>query len=631
MTKNKLKIQAKEKLVENVFILLTLSAPILAIISVLRSVEFGWTMKFSIDIGIGFLFMSLFSIRGLIPSGIKSTIIVISAFTLVLTSQLTYGLFDFGIIYIPLLIIYAFSCLHKIWVIFCIVGMFLMLALVNYLYIFGIIQPEIIATAAYTQSSYSWLVLDSVLIFSVVFISLVLISNKRFTNSLVVRLEKKNKNMRRRAKEMEVLAMRDLLTKLPNRKSFMVDMPNYLNWNSEGEYVGLLCINVDNFKQFNETFGHELGDVALIQLSRLISENLELAMLYRIGGDEFMLVLPKAKSIAQISAASVKIMKVQAENAKSQNRALAVQLSVGMAVYPKDANTVIDLVKAADFALYCAKSSGKKQVFIYEENLSEMIKKRREIERNIAPSLAQNHFQIYFQPVVEMDTGRVVSHEALLRCKHPDFGIIPNGDYIDVAERSGQIVDIDEWVMNECLRKIKEYKKEGEWYGRLAINLSVNSLNIIDYHKHILSVVEKHGVDINMITFEVTEYVSAAGDAITNNLTALRSYGFWISIDDFGTGYSSLSRLYSFPVDQVKLDRSFLENILVNKRSEDLVKSILGMVKALDLLTIIEGLETKEQVDKIISLGYKVKGQGYYLGRPTPDPTWDVSDKFQVS
>ena len=631
MTKNKLKIQAKEKLVENVFILLTLSAPILAIISVLRSVEFGWTMKFSIDIGIGFLFMSLFSIRGLIPSGIKSTIIVISAFTLVLTSQLTYGLFDFGIIYIPLLIIYAFSCLHKIWVIFCIVGMFLMLALVNYLYIFGIIQPEIIATAAYTQSSYSWLVLDSVLIFSVVFISLVLISNKRFTNSLVVRLEKKNKNMRRRAKEMEVLAMRDLLTKLPNRKSFMVDMPNYLNWNSEGEYVGLLCINVDNFKQFNETFGHELGDVALIQLSRLISENLELAMLYRIGGDEFMLVLPKAKSIAQISAASVKIMKVQAENAKSQNRALAVQLSVGMAVYPKDANTVIDLVKAADFALYCAKSSGKKQVFIYEENLSEMIKKRREIERNIAPSLAQNHFQIYFQPVVEMDTGRVVSHEALLRWKHPDFGIIPNGDYIDVAERSGQIVDIDEWVMNECLRKIKEYKKEGEWYGRLAINLSVNSLNIIDYHKHILSVVEKHGVDINMITFEVTEYVSAAGDAITNNLTALRSYGFWISIDDFGTGYSSLSRLYSFPVDQVKLDRSFLENILVNKRSEDLVKSILGMVKALDLLTIIEGLETKEQVDKIISLGYKVKGQGYYLGRPTPDPTWDVSDKFQVS
>jgi diguanylate cyclase (GGDEF)-like protein len=631
MTKNKLKIQAKEKLVENVFILLTLSAPILAIISVLRSVEFGWTMKFSIDIGIGFLFMSLFSIRGLIPSGIKSTIIVISAFTLVLTSQLTYGLFDFGIIYIPLLIIYAFSCLHKIWVIFCIVGMFLMLALVNYLYIFGIIQPEIIATAAYTQSSYSWLVLDSVLIFSVVFISLVLISNKRFTNSLVARLEKKNKNMRRRAKEMEVLAMRDLLTKLPNRKSFMVDMPNYLNWNSEGEYVGLLCINVDNFKQFNETFGHELGDVALIQLSRLISENLELAMLYRIGGDEFMLVLPKAKSIAQIFAASVKIMKVQAENAKSQNRALAVQLSVGMAVYPKDANTVINLVKAADFALYCAKSSGKKQVFIYEENLSEMIKKRREIERNIAPSLAQNHFQIYFQPVVEMDTGRVVSHEALLRWKHPDFGIIPNGDYINVAERSGQIVDIDEWVMNECLRKIKAYKKEGEWYGRLAINLSVNSLNIIDYHKHILSVVEKHGVDINMITFEVTEYVSAAGDAITNNLTALRSYGFWISIDDFGTGYSSLSRLYSFPVDQVKLDRSFLENILVNKRSEDLVKSILGMVKALDLLTIIEGLETKEQVDKIISLGYKVKGQGYYLGRPTPDPTWDVSDKFQVS
>ncbi len=631
MTKNKLKIQAKEKLVENVFILLTLSAPILAIISVFRSVEFGWTMKFSIDIGIGFLFMSLFSIRGLIPSGIKSTIIVISAFTLVLTSQLTYGLFDFGIMYIPLLIIYAFSCLHKIWVIFCIVGMFLMLALVNYLYIFGIIQPEIIATAAYTQSSYSWLVLDSVLIFSVVFISLVLISNKRFTNSLVARLEKKNKNMRRRAKEMEVLAMRDLLTKLPNRKSFMVDMPNYLNWNSEGEYVGLLCINVDNFKQFNETFGHELGDVALIQLSRLISENLELAMLYRIVGDEFMLVLPKAKSIAQISAASVKIMKVQAENAKSQNRALAVQLSVGMAVYPKDANTVIDLVKAADFALYCAKSSGKKQVFIYEENLSEMIKKRRAIERNIAPSLAQNHFQIYFQPVVEMDTGRVVSHEALLRWKHPDLGMIPNGDYIDVAERSGQIVDIDEWVMNECLRKIKEYKKEGEWYGRLAINLSVNSLNIIDYHKHILSVVEKHGVDINMITFEVTEYVSAAGDAITNNLTALRSYGFWISIDDFGTGYSSLSRLYSFPVDQVKLDRSFLENILVNKRNEALVKSILGMVKALDLLTIIEGLETKEQVDKIISLGYKIKGQGYYLGRPTPDPTWDVSDKFQVS
>jgi len=631
MTKNKLKIQAKEKLVENVFILLTLSAPILAIISVFRSVEFGWTMKFSIDIGIGFLFMSLFSIRGLIPSGIKSTIIVISAFALVLTSQLTYGLFDFGIMYIPLLIIYAFSCLHKIWVIFCIVGMFLMLALVNYLYIFGIIQPEIIATAAYTQSSYSWLVLDSVLIFSVVFISLVLISNKRFTNSLVARLEKKNKNMRRRAKEMEVLAMRDLLTKLPNRKSFMVDMPNYLNWNSEGEYVGLLCINVDNFKQFNETFGHELGDVALIQLSRLISENLELAMLYRIVGDEFMLVLPKAKSIAQISAASVKIMKVQAENAKSQNRALAVQLSVGMAVYPKDANTVIDLVKAADFALYCAKSSGKKQVFIYEENLSEMIKKRRAIERNIAPSLAQNHFQIYFQPVVEMDTGRVVSHEALLRWKHPDLGMIPNGDYIDVAERSGQIVDIDEWVMNECLRKIKEYKKEGEWYGRLAINLSVNSLNIIDYHKHILSVVEKHGVDINMITFEVTEYVSAAGDAITNNLTALRSYGFWISIDDFGTGYSSLSRLYSFPVDQVKLDRSFLENILVNKRNEALVKSILGMVKALDLLTIIEGLETKEQVDKIISLGYKIKGQGYYLGRPTPDPTWDVSDKFQVS
>ena len=631
MTKNKLKIQSKEKLVENVFILLTLSAPILAIISVLRSVELGWVLKFSIDIGIGFLFMFLFSVRGLISVSFKSIIIVISAFILVLTSQLTYGLFDFGVMYIPLLIIYAFSCLNKIWIVFCIVGMFIMLTVINYLYIFGVIQPEVIATVAYIQSSYSWLVLDSVLIFSVIFISLVLISNKKFTNSLVAHLEKKNKNMRRRAKEMEVLAMKDLLTNLPNRKSFMVDMPNYLNWNSEGEYVGLLCINVDNFKQFNETFGHELGDVALIQLSKLISENLELAMLYRIGGDEFMLVMPKVKSISQISAAAVKVMGLQAKNANSQNRALAVQISVGMAVYPRDAETVIGLVKAADFALYCAKSSGKKQVFIYEGNLSEKIKKRREIERNIAPSLAQNHFQIYFQPVVEMDTGRVVSHEALLRWRHPDLGMIPNGDYIDIAEKSGQIVDIDEWVVNECLRKIKEYKKKGEWHGRLAINLSVNSLNMIDYHKHILKVVERHEVDIGMITFEVTEYVSAAGDAITNNLAALRSYGFWISIDDFGTGYSSLSRLYSFPVDQVKLDRSFLENILDNKRSEALVKSILGMVKALDLLTIIEGLETKEQVNKIISLGYKVKGQGYYLGRPAPAPIWDVSDKFQAS
>ena len=162
--------------------------------------------------------------------------------------------------------------------------------------------------------------------------------------------------MRRRAKEMEVLAMKDLLTNLPNRKSFMVDMPNYLNWNSEGEYVGLLCINVDNFKQFNETFGHELGDVALIQLSRLISVNLELEMLYRIGGDEFMLVMPKAKSVAQIAATAVKVMGLQAKHANSQNRALAVQLSVGIAVYPKDAKTVIGLVKAADFALYCAKT-----------------------------------------------------------------------------------------------------------------------------------------------------------------------------------------------------------------------------------------------------------------------------------
>lgn len=413
----------------------------------------------------------------------------------------------------------------------------------------------------------------------------------------------------------------DALTNLPNRKLCVAQLSrDLINAKRENTKIALLFIDLDRFKLINDTLGHSIGDELLIEIaSRLSNTMRESDMISRLGGDEFVVILNDIKTISGIEIISKKILEqITLPINLSNNSETFTTGSIGIAISPHDGEDVETLMKHADTAMYQSKKSGRNQVKFYAKEMNHTMVQHMTIEHELRKALRESQFSLYYQPIIDLQTGLVLGAEALIRWQHPTQGLVSPDKFITIAEDTGLIVPIGEWVVMTAAHQAVEWNKTSKQLLKVAVNIS--SRQCCDKEHSIVVLLERASIEAQlkpgMLQIEITESLLMEGTAETvNSLNQIRNLGFGISLDDFGTGYSSLSYLKNFPITTLKIDRAFIKDLTTNKKDAQLVKAMVMMSEGLDLDVVGEGIETVEQLSFLKNLGCKA-GQGYYYSRP---------------
>jgi diguanylate cyclase (GGDEF)-like protein len=410
------------------------------------------------------------------------------------------------------------------------------------------------------------------------------------------------------------LAYHDVLTGLPNRAVFAEHLAATLE-QSERRRVALLCLDLDGFKAVNDLYGHPAGDELLIEASHRLRDAVgEGCLVARLGGDEFAVVQAGAYQPRHAGSLADKIIGALNEPFLLQDQSVRVGCSVGIAVYPTDARSASDLIKNADLALYRAKSEGGRLARFYEAAMDEAMRDRRNMEAELRLALGRDEFSIHYQPLADLEAGKIIGFEALLRWDHPTRGSISPEEFIPLAEECNYIETLGEWVLRHACAEA------AGWQGglRLSVNLSPLQFipgNLVDTVRRIVA---ETGMDPRRLDLEVTEgLLIREPDKAVEVLRELKKLGIQISMDDFGTGYSSLSYFRVFPFDKLKIDRSFVKDMLVNPQARAIIRSVIGLGRGLEMSVIAEGVETEEQLDALRIDGC-TQVQGYLISRPGP-------------
>ncbi|GGJ60880.1 diguanylate cyclase (GGDEF)-like protein [Anoxybacillus voinovskiensis] len=443
---------------------------------------------------------------------------------------------------------------------------------------------------------------------------------QRLNSKLEQKIAERTKELRQKNDELFYAANHDFLTGLPNRRAFIRSLEHAITQaNEQSHLLAVIFIDVDRFKQVNDYFGHRVGDELLIQLSERLKQVLRPTdLVARQGGDEFIALIAPVYELAHLRTLTQQLLMIVNQPIAVAHTDIRLSLSVGVAVYPHDGETADLLMKNADIAMYRAKEQGKNQVQFFNETMKQTVLKKTIIETALHQALENREFALYYQPQFDIQTKEVIGMEALLRWKHPQMGLVSPGVFIPIAEETGQIVAIGEWVIEEACRQIKQWNEQ---YGRslpLSINISPKQFlqeNLVDY---ITSVLTKTNVPAEQLDLEITEGVAVFNEQYTiEKLQQLKQIGVHISIDDFGTGYSSLSYLRKFPIDRLKIAKPFIDGITEVEEDAAIVASIIVLAKSLKLRVIAEGVETNEQLNVLHSLRCD-EIQGYVLGKPLP-------------
>ena len=431
--------------------------------------------------------------------------------------------------------------------------------------------------------------------------------------------------------EIRFLAYHDVLTGLPNRKSFYLQLEETLalsyQWDGHERRSGhdkwaLLFLDLDRFKDINDTLGHDMGDELLKAVAIRLRDCLRKKdYIFRLGGDEFTIIL---NNLSQDLDTIKVIQKIQQEIARPfhvKTHVLYMTTSIGVSVYPTDGEEVEILVKNADMAMYAAKEE-KGGYRFYTEQMNLKALERMQLESSLRTALQENQFVLYYQPLVD-ERNRIIGMEALLRWNHPQLGMISPGRFIPIAEETGTIVPIGEWVLRCACEQTRKWRDMGYTELYVAVNLSTRQFreqNLVETVEHVL---ETTGLPANCLKLEVTEsgIMEDAEDAVVK-MKILRAVGIRFSIDDFGTGYSSLSYLKRFPIDTLKIDRSFVMDSLTSRDDQEIIKTIISMAQNLNIEALAEGVETKEQQEFLRRHGCHMM-QGYYFGRPMSDQEFE--------
>ncbi|MBS6082625.1 MAG: EAL domain-containing protein [Pseudomonas fluorescens] len=420
--------------------------------------------------------------------------------------------------------------------------------------------------------------------------------------------------------ELAHLAHHDPLTDLPNRLLF-TDRAEQALASAQVHKRGcaLLLMDLDHFKIINDSLGHNVGD----QLLKLVAERLSGLFgpgvtLARLGGDEFAVLAESCPQVVQAAALAQRMLNAMKDPFIFDGNQLFISASIGISLFPSDALSAEQLLRNADSALFKAKSAGREGYALYTEELTAHAQHRVEIAGELRRALDQHELRVYYQPVHDLHDSRLVGVEALVRWQHPERGLVPPGEFIPIAERTGLIADIDAWVMDQACRQMCQWLADGAPLSFIAINVSSRLFARRELYEQVAQVLHTTGLDPAFLELEVTESaVMDDPEVALEQLHRLRELGLRLAIDDFGTGYSSLLRLKRLPVQKLKIDQGFVAGLPWDEDDAAIVRVVIALAKSMGMQVHAEGIEQVEQARFLLDQECDM-GQGYWFGRPMP-------------
>ena len=423
---------------------------------------------------------------------------------------------------------------------------------------------------------------------------------------------------RRAQREIEYLARYDVLTGLANRTLFQERLKNHIAVAQEDDEFALLALDLDRFKAVNDLFGHAEGDRVLKDVARILIQSARPGdLVARLGGDEFLILTAFSTTSEDARDLGEHILSTFRREMDCVSDPTAVGVTIGIAAFPANGDDSETLMHAADMALYRAKMNGRGIVAFYDPAMDQESKERRRLESDLRQAISRNELELLYQPVHSVENGEVASYEALVRWQHPTRGTVPPDVFIPIAEESGIIISLGEWILHEACSAAMRW----EPHIKVAVNVSPVQFSLANLAYTICSTLEKTGLSPLRLELEMTEAALLKDRAITlSTMRQLKGLGVTIVMDDFGTGYSSLSNLRSFPFDKIKIDRSFIAAMKQDENAHSIVRAIIGLGRSLDLPVTAEGIETDSQYRMVVDEGC-AQAQGYLFGKPGKAPS----------
>jgi len=420
------------------------------------------------------------------------------------------------------------------------------------------------------------------------------------------------------------LGMYDPVTSLPNRLHFRSEADKLMSEVLEGEQSAMLFVDLDRFKLVNDSLGHARGDQLLIMVANRLRVvvNAEFTgsartrpLLARLAGDEFTIFFPEIQSVADLERVARRIVVAISEPFELCSHSVDIGASIGIAICPEHGSSIEALMRAADIAMYRAKESGGGQYFLFDSELAAEHQQKVETEKALSEAVLRDEFVLAFQPQMNLVTGEIAGAEALLRWQHPRDGLRLPGSFIPVAERTGLVAEIGDWVIGEVASTLAQWHRQG-FNGRLGFNISPRQVDRPDFFVKLRQAFADAEVPLSLIELEFTESAAMeVGATVLEEIGALRKDGARITIDDFGTGYSNLARLRAMPLDRVKLDPSLTSDIDVSDRARIIVQAVIQLIKGVECEIVAEAVETTAQADMLRAMGCDTI-QGYVFAAP---------------
>jgi len=423
-------------------------------------------------------------------------------------------------------------------------------------------------------------------------------------------------DIKRAEENIFFLAHHDPLTKLPNRSTLYARIEQVLSVAQKARRdVALLFLDIDGFKQINDTLGHDVGDRLLQAVAKRLSDcTRSCDVVSRLGGDEFVIVLWDC-GVAETTIVAEKII---ASCFSTDDGSATVNISIGVSLYPEDGSDYLLLLKNADIAMYHAKKSGGSNFEFFTPKLNEKAHERFSVEVELRRALERDEFVLHYQPKVDLSTGRFSGMECLIRWQHPERGLIPPAEFIEIAEESGLLTPITKWTIRSVCRQLQQWRQQGIGNVPVAVNISPSFFQHRDFEDTVESALLETGTPPESLELELTEAtVMSDPQKALGSMAAMKALGLQIAIDDFGTGYSSLSYLKKLPVDKLKIDQSFIHNIAQDPDNAAVVRAVISIGRSMQLKVIAEGVENVSQLSWLQAEGCG-EAQGFYFSRPLP-------------
>jgi diguanylate cyclase (GGDEF)-like protein len=411
-----------------------------------------------------------------------------------------------------------------------------------------------------------------------------------------------------------------VLTGLANRLLFDDRLTHALaRAKRTGTKLALMFLDLDRFKNINDSLGHKTGDEVLREMAeRLVGALRSSDTLARLGGDEFVVILEQIGGYQGLSTVAEKFLEVLMLPIRVGQQELFISGSIGISVFPEDGESVETLMQCADVAMYQAKNLGRNNYQFFSQGMTERAQEELRMEAKLRMALAKGELLVHHQPQVDLSTGKILGMEALIRWQHPTMGLVPPGKFIPLAEETGLIIPIGNWVLQTACRQAVQWQREGFPLWKMAVNISPKQFWQADLPDTIAEVLEASGFDARLLELEITESaIMLDVEKAIETMRRIRDMGISLALDDFGTGYSSLSCLRRFPLSKLKIDRSFVRDILKGEDGGAIAEGIIGLARTLHLEVVAEGIEESSQVEFLLEKGCQV-GQGFFLGRPMP-------------